>query len=158
MGNLKIRFAKKSDLEGVNAVRRQVHMVHAEGRPDIFRKKFGRKLSDHIFFYHSGKLSKIVVAKSEESIVGFAVLEIVHKPRSPYNKARSYLRVTEFGVDENHRRQGIGKRLFDFIKVYAAENNFDTIELDVWEFNEGALHFYESQGFATYRRYMEFKL
>ena len=158
MGKLIIRFAKKTDLEGVNAIRRQVHMVHAKGRPDIFRKKFGKKLAEHIFFYHSGKLSRIIVAKSEDAIVGFAVLEIIHKPRSPYNKARSYMRVTEFGVDENHRRQGIGKRLFDFIKVYAAENNFDTIELDVWEFNEGALKFYESQGFSTYRRFMECKM
>lgn len=158
MGNLKIRFAKKNDLEAVNALRRQVHMVHAEGRPDIFRKKFGRKLADHIFFFHSGKLSKIVVAEEDGVILGFAVLEIVDKPKSPYSKARSYLRVTEFGVEESHRRQGIGKRLFDFIKIYAARKNLDTIELDVWEFNEGALRFYESQGFATYRRYMEFKM
>ena len=155
---IKIRFSKKSDLEGVNAIRRQVHMVHAKGRPDIFRKKFGKKLADHIFFYHGGKLSKIIVAGSEDESVGFAALEIIQKPRSPYNKARSYLRVTEFGVDEAHRRQGIGTRLFGFIKRYASENGFDTIELDMWEFNEGALKFYESQGFATYRRYMEYKM
>lgn len=158
MGKLIIRFAKKTDLEGVNAIRRQVHMVHAKGRPDIFRKKFGKKLAEHIFFYHSGKLSRIIVAKSEDAIVGFAVLEIIHKPRSPYNKARSYMRVTEFGVDENHRRQGIGKALMEFIKNYASANKFDTIELDVWEFNEGALKFYESQGFSTYRRFMECKM
>lgn len=30
-------------------------------------------------------------------------------------------------------------------------------KVDVWEFNEGALEFYESVGFKTYRRYMEFK-
>ena len=158
MGKLKIRFAKKTDLEGVNAIRRQVHMVHAKGRPDIFCKKFGKKLAEHIYFYHSGKLSKIIVAKSEDAIVGFAVLEIIHKLRSPYNKARSYLRVTEFGVDENHRRQGIGKALMEFIKNYASANKFDTIELDMWEFNEGALKFYESQGFSTYRRFMECKM
>ena len=158
MGKLIIRFAKKSDLEEVNAIRRQVHMVHAKGRPDIFRKKFGKKLAEHIFFYHSGKLSKIIVAKSEDAIVGFAVLEIIQKPRSPYNKARSYLRVTEFGVDKEHKRQGIGSALMEFIKKYATEKGFDTIELDMWEFNEGALKFYESQGFATYRRYMEYKM
>ena len=32
----------------------------------------------------------------------------------------------------------------------------DKIELDVWEFNDTALKFYESLGFRTYRRYMEF--
>lgn len=157
-GKIKIRFAKKSELEAINAIRRQVHKVHAEGRPDIFRKKFGKKLADHIFFYHSGKLSNIIVAKSEDAIVGFAVLEIIQKPRSPYNKARTYLRVAEFGVDKSRRRQRIGRALMEFIKHYAYEKNFDTIELDVWEFNEGALQFYESLGFRTYRRYMEFKM
>ena len=78
--------------------------------------------------------------------------------RTPYNKARSYLRVTEFGVDQEYRRQGIGKQMLDFIKIYAATKNFDTVELDVWEFNKGALKFYESQGFTTYRRFMEFKM
>ena len=27
----------------------------------------------------------------------------------------------------------------------------------MWEFNEGALKFYESIGFTTYRRYMEYE-
>jgi len=38
------------------------------------------------------------------------------------------------------------------------ELGFDRIELNMWEFNEGALRFYESVGFKTYRRYMEFEL
>ncbi len=157
MSKLKIRFAKKSDLEEVNTLRRQVHMVHTKGRPDIFRRKFGRKLAEHVYDFFGGKLSKIIVAKSEGAIVGFASVEMIEKPKSPYNKARRYLRVTEFGVDKSHRRQGIGSALFCFIKQYAADSGFDTVELDVWEFNQGALQFYESQGFTTYRRYMEYK-
>ncbi len=34
---------------------------------------------------------------------------------------------------------------------YAAEDELDRVELDVWEFNEAA-------GFCTYRRYMELEL
>ena len=155
---MKIRFAKKSELEEVNALRKQVHKLHAEGRPDIFRRKFGRKLADHIYDFIGAEHSKVVVAKSGGEICGFASIEIIHKPRSPYNKARKYLRVTEFGVDKDHKRQGIGKALMDFIKHYAAEKGFDTVELDVWEFNRVALRFYESQGFKTYRRHLEYKI
>ena len=32
------------------------------------------------------------------------------------------------------------------------------LELNMWEFNQGALAFYEAEGFETYRRYMEAKL
>lgn len=141
----------------VNAIRRQVHEVHAKGRPDIFQPEFCGALESHIDEIFGGEQTEIVVADREGQICGFAVLEIIDKPESPYTLARRFLRVSEFGVDEVCRRQGIGTRLFDFIKQYAAENGFDTIELDMWEFNEGAQQFYEAVGFRTYRRYMEYK-
>lgn len=152
-----IRLAQQSDLPQVNAIRRQVHEVHAQGRPDIFHPEFGGALESHIDEIFGGEQTEIVVADREGQICGFAVLEIIDKPESPYTLARRFLRVSEFGVDAACRRQGIGTRLFDFIKQYAAENGFDTIELDMWEFNEVALPFYESVGFRTYRRYMEYK-
>ena len=43
-------------------------------------------------------------------------------------------------------------------KEYAKEKGFHRIELNMWEFNKGALAFYESVGFETYRRYMEIML
>ncbi|MBQ9901786.1 MAG: GNAT family N-acetyltransferase [Clostridia bacterium] len=155
---MKIRFAKKSELEEVNALRKQVHKLHANGRPDIFRQKFGKKLAQHIYDFFGAEHSKVVVAKRGGVICGFASIEIIQKPRSPYNKARKYLRVTEFGVDKAHRRQGTGRALMEFIKQYAAEKGVDTVELDVWEFNRVALRFYEDMGFRTYRRFMEIKL
>ena len=158
VGERKIRLAKKSDLPAVNAIRRQVHLLHAEGRPDIFRRKFGKKLAALMYDRFHDASGKTIVAEKDGTIVGFAVLEIVDRPKSPYNRARRFLRVTEFGVDKACRREGIGAALLTFVKQYAAKKNFDTVELDVWEFNEGALRFYEAQGFSTYRRYMECKL
>lgn len=155
---IKIRFAKKSELPEVNRIRKQVHKLHAEGRPDVFRRKFGRKLAEHVYEFFGGEMSKIVVAKKDGKIVGFALIEVIHKPRSPYNKSRIYLKVTELGVDKKRKRQGIGRALIDFIKNYASANGFDTVELDVWEFNRVALRFYESMGFSTYRRFLELKL
>ena len=72
-----------------------------------------------------------------------------------YNRERKFYRIEEFGVDENHRRKGIATALVDFTKEDAKERGYDKIELDMWEFNAGALAFYESVGFKTYRRYME---
>ncbi len=155
---IRIRFAKKSELEEVNAIRKQVHKLHAEGRPDIFRKKFGKKLAAHIYEFFGEELSRVVVARKDGVICGFASIEVIRKPRSPYNKARTYLRVTEFGVDREHKRQGIGRALMEFVKKYATEKGFDTIELNVWEFNRVAQRFYEDMGFRTYRIFMEYKI
>ena len=59
-------------------------------------------------------------------------------------------------MDSEFRRQGVATELFEFIKEHAKSKGLDKIELDVWEFNDIALRFYESLGFRTYRRYMEF--
>ena len=84
-----------------------MHKLHAEGRPDVFRKKFGKKLAQYIYEFFADEQSRVVVAKKDGVICGFASIEVIRKPRSPYNKARTYLKVTEFGVDKKHKRQGI---------------------------------------------------
>ena len=71
---------------------------------------------------------------------------------------RDFLDIDEFCVDEGHRRQGIATALVDFVKAYAREKGFSRIELNMWEFNRGALAFYEAAGFTTYRRYLEMML
>ena len=70
-------------------------------------------------------------------------------------KERDFLDIDEFCVDEVFRRQGIASAMIEFIRRFAKEKGFHRIELNMWEFNEGALAFYEAVGFRTYRRYME---
>ena len=70
---------------------------------------------------------------------------------------RDFLDIDEFCVDEAYRRKGAATELIAFIKSYAKEKGFHRIELNMWEFNQGALAFYEAVGFKTFRRYMEFR-
>ena len=71
---------------------------------------------------------------------------------------RHFLDVNEFGVDPAYRRRGVGKALIDRAKAWAKEQGFDRLELNMWEFNQDALAFYEAVGFRTYRRYLEIPL
>ena len=68
---------------------------------------------------------------------------------------RDYLDIEEFCVDVSWYRKGIATEMINYIRRYAFEKNIHRIELNVWDFNENALAFYESVGFNTYRRYME---
>ena len=43
-------------------------------------------------------------------------------------------------------------------KQEAKNRGFDSLELDVWEFNEGAMKFYDFVGFKTYREYKEMNI
>lgn len=151
-----VRFAQKEELESVNEIRKQVHNIHCTERPDIFHSNFSQELREHIYSLWENENSDVIVAVKNDIICGFASVEYIVKPSSLYNLERKYYHIIEFGVDEKFRRQKVGTELFDFIKAQAKKRHFDKIELDMWEFNERALKFYESVGFHTYRRYMEF--
>lgn len=150
-----VRLAAIDELERVNELRRMVNDVHVNGRPDIFRSGFGEELRQHVYEIYYAADSDVLVAVMEDVICGFAIVEYIEKQQSAYNNARKFYHVKEFGVDENARRKGVATALVSFMKADAFEKGFHKIELDMWEFNDGALSFYEKTGFKTYRRYMD---
>lgn len=151
-----VRYATREELKRVNELRKIVNEVHCNGRPDIFKGGFCKELEEFIYTLWEADNSDVIVVIRDEKICGYACVDYVDKPESPYNLARRFYHINEFGVDEKYRRQGVATELFDFIKKEASSRDFDKIELDMWEFNESALKFYESVGFVTYRRFMEF--
>ncbi len=153
-----VRFAKESELDRVNALRKQVNDLHVAGRPDIFKPGFSKELQDHIRTIWNDPRQRIVVDERDGVLCGFAVLNHITRPENPFMRVRDYLDIDEFCVDETYRRTGVGTELIDFVRTYAKESGFDRIELNMWEFNRDALLFYESVGFQTYRRYMELPL
>lgn len=155
---MKIRTATQADLPRVNELRRQVNDLHVAGKPDVFRPGFGEALQQHLHTVFAQDDHEVLVAETEEGVVGFALLRFIDHPGSPYRLPARFLAVEEFGVDEGFRRQGIGRALFAAIRGVARERDVKRIELNMWEFNEDALNFYESIGFSTYRRYMEFTI
>lgn len=150
-----VRMAAREELERVNALRRMVNDVHVQGRPDIFRPGFCEALQNHIYDAFDDENSDVIVALADDDIAGFATVQYIRRPESPYCLARDFYRVEEFGVAAQYRRRGVATALVDYMKRDAREKGFDRIELDVWAFNEGAIAFYDAAGFRTYRRYME---
>ncbi len=155
---MEVRFAKEDELDRINELRKQVNDLHVEGKPDVFKPGFSDELRDFINVIWNDPEQEIVVAVSDEVICGFAIIHHINKPENPFMKERDFLDIDEFCVDEAYRRKGIATDLITFIKEYAKKKGFHRIELNMWEFNQGALAFYESVGFETYRRYMEIML
>lgn len=153
-----VRFAREEELDRVNALRKEVNDLHVEGRPDVFNPGFQEQLRNYIYEIWKDPNKEILVAEKDGAICGFAVLNNINKPENPFMFARTYPDVDEFCVAKEYRRQGIATEMIDYIKSYAKEKGFQRLELNMWEFNEAALEFYESVGFQTYRRYMEINL
>ena len=152
---MSVRLAKENELDRVNELRRQVNDLHVKGRPDIFKPGFPKELSDHVYTIRNDPKQRIVVCERDGVISGYAVLNHITRPETPFMKERDYLDIDEFCVDAAYRRTGVGTELMQFIRSYAEELGFSRIELNMWEFNADALAFYEEIGFTTYRRYME---
>lgn len=155
---LTVRFAEYADLERVNELRKQVNDLHVAGMPEIFKPGFPDELRDHVYTVFADPMQRIAVCERGGVILGFAVLNRLIRPETPYMKVRDFLDIDEFCVDEAFRRTGVGTALIEFIREYARDEGYSRVELNMWEFNEGALEFYEALGFTTYRRYMELKL
>ena len=132
--------------------------LHVDGKPEVFRPGFCDELRDYIHVIREDPRKEIVVAVLEDAVCGFAVLNHVTRPENPFMFERDYLDIDEFGVDENCRRRGAASAMIRFIRDYAREKGYRRLELNMWEFNRGALAFYEAAGFSTYRRYMEIRL
>lgn len=60
------------------------------------------------------------------------------------------LRVTELWVDEQHRRQGIGKALMDYARIKTREWNCRALILETQSCNEPAINFYLAQGLSFF--------
>ena len=152
---MEIRFARENELDRVNELRKQVNELHVEGKPDVFKPGFGDELRDFIYTIWEDPEQEIVVADADGIICGFAVIHHIYKAENPFMHERDFIDIDEFCVDEGYRRQGVASAMITFIKNYTKEKGFKRLELNMWEFNQSALEFYENAGFKTFRRYME---
>ena len=153
--SIEVRPARREELERVNELRRMVNDVHVQGRPDIFRPGFNEVLQRHVYDEFDDENTDILVALAGSEICGFATVQYIRRPESPYCLARDFYRVEEFGVDSAFRRRGVATALVDYIRRDARAKGFARIELDAWSFNEGAIAFYKGAGFNPFRVYFE---
>lgn len=166
-----VRLATENDLPNVLAIRRQVHQLHVNGRPDIYRMpnneaEFDQSLLDslnnpnmYVFVVDAacdGTDDLPVSATSQ--IVGYAVVQYKHFGTFCISQERNSAFIEEFGVDEAHRHHGYGRDLMNAILAHAKELHADDLTLNVWAFNKDAEAFYKSFGMAPRQQTLELSL
>ena len=101
-----------------------------------------------------GAQDRLYDGAQDKRIVGQILLNITKTPDDPIIKPRKFVYVDELAVAASHRGQGIGKKLMEAVKAWAKQQGIREIELNVWEENGRAIHFYEKLGYQTIRRRM----
>ena len=138
-----LQLAQPSDRKAVNSMARQVHAMHVDWRPDIYEMVDEMYPSER--FEKAIEAKELYTAKQDGTVVGYALVKI-RNYAWPGVVNRKVLVLDEFCVDENHRRQGIGRQMMEDLKLLAREFGCTDIQLGVYPQNESAIALYESAG------------
>ncbi|KGR90904.1 alanine acetyltransferase [Ureibacillus massiliensis 4400831 = CIP 108448 = CCUG 49529] len=155
---IKVLSANKDDYLEINTIVKEGQDEHAEALPQIFKKVEPVMPISYFYELIENPNCEILVAKNDESIVGFAVMELKHSPPFESMVPRKFVYMNDFGVKGLHQRQGIGRVLFQACVNWSKEMGAASLELNVWEFNRKATSFYESFGMNTISRQMVLNL
>ena len=81
----------------------------------------------------------VLIARRERKIAGFAIMH--------FGEQVAHLNLLAVGME--HRRQGLGRQLIDWLSASAIEAGVFRIDLELRETNGGARAFYQSLGFQS---------
>jgi len=146
-----IRNLKIEDFDEVNNLFMQLHNLHAEQRPDIYRKMEKPTASKAWDYEASIADHNIMIgAEIDGKIVGFCILQVYKtENKNQIKTQRTFAYVEEIAVDENYRRKGIATALYQEGVKRAKEKGATSLELMVWKFNSDAIRFYQSLGMSV---------
>lgn len=150
-----IRRAEEKDIAQINGLLYQVHKVHSDVRPDLFKPGCKKYNDDDLKKIISNDKTPIFVYDENGMIEGYSFCII--KDTTSIESLTSYksLYIDDLCVDESIRGKGIGKSLYSYVKAYAKEIGCYNLTLNVWADNKNALRFYESIGMHIQKIGME---
>ncbi len=153
-----IECATLDDFNSINLLVKEGHDEHSLALPNIFRQV--DQVMPHEYFHSllTNPSSEILIARLANEVVGFAVLEVKEAPLFDSLTPRKFAYINDFGVASKHNRKGIGKKIFHACLDWTKSHEATTLELNVWEFNNGAISFYKSLGMQTVSRKMAVRI
>ncbi len=155
MGELTIRRARDSDLPAINKLLYEVHKVHSDARPDLFKAGAKKYTDEELRAIIAEDRTPVFVAEREGRVVGYAFC--IHQQYVHHNNMTDIktLYIDDLCVDEDARGAHIGQALYTYVLSYAKEQGCYNLTLNVWADNKGALAFYEKVGLSVQKIGME---
>ena len=154
-----IRKAEERDIPRLDDLLYQVHLLHAEGRPDIFRRG-NKKYTDEelVAILHNPDTPVFVAVDEEDLVMGYAFCVYQRVAGDPSLEDRTTLYIDDLCVDEALRGRHIGTELYRYVLDVAQKTCCAAVTLNVWCLNEGAVRFYKALGMTPLKVVMEQRL
>ncbi len=151
----KIRKAEIKDIPRITELLLQVHKVHSDKRPDLFRKGSKKYTEDELRGIIADSERPIFVATDEDdSVMGYAFCVMEHFGDNSLEE-HDTVYIDDLCVDEELRGKHIGKALYEYVLQFAKDSGCYNVTLNVWEGNESAIGFYKSMGLSVQKYTME---
>lgn len=154
MNNFIIRRAVLEDMDDIMRIKKEVHDIYVDSRPDIYRNSETLYTENLLKSFFENVDKVIFLGLLDDEIVAFSFLECMNVSM-PMMVKRKFAYVHDLAVLERFRRQGIASRLMDYVEKYAIERGATMIELAVHLFSEDAIKMYDKIGFSTRAMRME---
>ena len=152
-----IRKATQQDIPAILRLLEQVLAVHHQGRPDLFREK-GTKYSGPELAQMLGQAAApIFVLEEGGSVAGYIMCKMLKADGAAQEPITTFY-VDDLCVDEAARGKGIGRKLMEYARDYAAAQGCHNLTLHVWDGNPAARAFYASMGMKTQYTCLEWVL
>lgn len=150
-----IRYAEERDYPEVENLMQQVHRLHVQWRPDIYKNAETVLTKEEFKMAVAEK--QLLIAEKDGTAAGL-LLFVERYIQGENLMPKKVLFVDAMAVDEKYRGQGLGHEFFDYLKKLVKEKGFDSIELQVNARNEAARSMYENYGFTEKSINMELNL
>ena len=154
-----VRKATADDYNALCDLFDEVDALHRDNLPHRFQQPSGpaRERDDYLRLITDDDVALLVGAVGG-STVGFVHAMIREPPGMPMFVRRRYAVIENLVVKSEFRKQGIGRILVDEVQEWAIAKGARSIELNVYEFNETAISFYEGLGYRNLSRKMSKEL
>ena len=90
-----------------------------------------------------------LVYEENNIIKGLLLAEKKENNKISIARERKIYFINDIVIDKKYRRQGIGKKLYNYLLELSKKEGLDAVELNVWAFNISAIKFYSSLGMSV---------
>lgn len=155
MEKLTIRRAQTVDIPYINNLLYQVHKIHSDFRPDLFKAGSKKYDDQELLKIISNDATPVFVAEQDGNILGYAFC--IHKQLINDNNMTDIktLYIDDLCVEESKRGVHIGSSLYEFVLDYARKCGCYNVTLNVWADNTNAIAFYKKIGMKIQKIGME---
>lgn len=151
---MEIRRAENGDIPRITELLYQVHKVHSDKRPDLFRRGAKKYTEDELREIIADDERPVFVALLDREVAGYAFC-VFHRHGGGSLEDFTTLYIDDLCVDEKSRKSHIGSALYQYVLDFAKKSGCHNLTLNVWECNPSAMNFYRKMGLSVQKTTLE---